>query len=246
MDILCSDKTGTLTLNKLSVEQDSVQPFGNFSREEVLKYAALSAQKNSEEAIDVVSKLASLSNRLKNLCWRPKLVFCNISVFCTVLTNPYHGHNLFCTIIVLWCCASQLVGTSCSMARLLECKAQAGVRPLVLAYVHTLSGTDHYTDHHVLCIQVLAESYKDKDTLWDNYECPKFIPFNPVDKYTIAIIRDTKSGEMMRVMKGAPQVYDPPISFAHLLLGSSCHCDSLSCLSFVFIVMLGGWVVGFA
>ena len=58
----------------------------------------------------------------------------------------------------------------------------------------------------LLSLQVLAESYPHKDTLWNDYECPKFIPFNPVDKYTIAVIRDLKSGEMMRVMKGAPQV----------------------------------------
>ena len=60
---------------------------------------------------------------------------------------------------------------------------------------------------------MLAESYEHKDTLWDEYECPKFIPFNPVDKYTIAIIRDKRSGEMMRIMKGAPQVcFNVPMS----------------------------------
>ena len=57
------------------------------------------------------------------------------------------------------------------------------------------------------CIsQVLQESYPEKDTLWSKYECLKFIPFNPVDKYTIAVIKDLKSGEVTRIMKGAPQV----------------------------------------
>ena len=67
------------------------------------------------------------------------------------------------------------------------------------------------------CLQVLAESYPEKDTLWNHYECPKFIPFNPVDKYTIAIIRDKQSGEMMRIMKGAPQVNMTRSTIVHLV-----------------------------
>ena len=54
MDILCSDKTGTLTLNKLSVDANTVFPMSGHSVEDVLKFAALSAQRDSDEAIDKV------------------------------------------------------------------------------------------------------------------------------------------------------------------------------------------------
>ena len=32
------------------------------------------------------------------------------------------------------------------------------------------------------------------------------MPFNPVDKYTIAIVKDRNTGATFRIMKGAPQV----------------------------------------
>lgn len=55
MDILCSDKTGTLTLNKLSIDTSSilvVQP--GMSIEDVVKYGALSTNIVTEEPIDMV------------------------------------------------------------------------------------------------------------------------------------------------------------------------------------------------
>lgn len=54
MDILCSDKTGTLTLNKLTVDVTNVHCYDPFSTEQVLKYGALSANTITEEPIDMV------------------------------------------------------------------------------------------------------------------------------------------------------------------------------------------------
>lgn len=54
MDILCSDKTGTLTLNKLTVDHVNCYPLSNHSIEEVLKYGAMSANIITEEPIDMV------------------------------------------------------------------------------------------------------------------------------------------------------------------------------------------------
>ncbi|RMZ54903.1 hypothetical protein APUTEX25_000420 [Auxenochlorella protothecoides] len=122
MDILCSDKTGTLTLNKLTVDHVNTYNMSGHSIEDVLKFGALSANIVTEEPIDMV----------------------------------------------------------------------------------------------------LHESYPERDTLWSEYKLAKFVPFNPTDKITIASVTDVKTGEKMRVMKGAPQVV---VRFAHdcAEIESACH-----------------------
>ncbi len=51
VDILCADKTGTITKNKLTLGE--IKPFNNFKEEEVLLYAALASQKDSKDPIDI-------------------------------------------------------------------------------------------------------------------------------------------------------------------------------------------------
>ncbi|GKV07747.1 hypothetical protein SLEP1_g19476 [Rubroshorea leprosula] len=61
MDVLCSDKTGTLTLNKLTVDRNLVEVFAKgIEKEQVLLYAARASRTENQDAIDaaIVGMLA--------------------------------------------------------------------------------------------------------------------------------------------------------------------------------------------
>ncbi|XWS70584.1 hypothetical protein CRYUN_Cryun03dG0059600 [Craigia yunnanensis] len=61
MDVLCSDKTGTLTLNKLTVDRNLIEVFAKgVEKEHVLLYAARASRTENQDAIDaaIVGMLA--------------------------------------------------------------------------------------------------------------------------------------------------------------------------------------------
>lgn len=67
MDILCSDKTGTLTLNKLTVDKNLIEIFArDMDKDTLVLYAARASRVENQDAID-----ASIVNMLSD----PKEVF---------------------------------------------------------------------------------------------------------------------------------------------------------------------------
>ncbi|KAL6603748.1 hypothetical protein ACP70R_044109 [Stipagrostis hirtigluma subsp. patula] len=61
MDVLCSDKTGTLTLNKLTVDKNMIEPFvKDMDKDTVVLYAARASRIENQDAIDasIVGMLA--------------------------------------------------------------------------------------------------------------------------------------------------------------------------------------------
>ncbi|KAF4027444.1 haloacid dehalogenase-like hydrolase, partial [Phytophthora infestans] len=53
---------------------------------------------------------------------------------------------------------------------------------------------------------VCHNSYPGKDTMWQEYTLLHYTPFDPTTKRTIAKLKDNKTGEILRAVKGAPQV----------------------------------------
>ena len=50
--ILCSDKTGTLTTNKLTIDRDTIRTYGPFTAEDVILLAAYASRTENQDAID--------------------------------------------------------------------------------------------------------------------------------------------------------------------------------------------------
>jgi H+-transporting ATPase len=69
IDVLCSDKTGTLTRNELSVT--SVKPLPGFDEAHVLGMAALASSEGGDDAVDAAIRSASTNKSASDL---PKLI----------------------------------------------------------------------------------------------------------------------------------------------------------------------------
>lgn len=83
MDVLCSDKTGTLTLNKLSVDKNLIEVFAKgVEKDHVMLLAARASRTENQDAIDaaIVGMLAD-----------PKEVFNFSTLFMMCSGNTYFG-----------------------------------------------------------------------------------------------------------------------------------------------------------
>ncbi len=67
MTILCADKTGTITTNKLSVTE--VVPVGTFSEKDVMLYGALASEAADQDPIDMAFILAAEQNAIPLQSW---------------------------------------------------------------------------------------------------------------------------------------------------------------------------------
>ena len=73
--ILCSDKSGTLTTNKLTIDRNTVETCGPFNAEEVILLATYASRTENQDAIDasVVQALGDPRSRSYYYYWTSSL-----------------------------------------------------------------------------------------------------------------------------------------------------------------------------
>ncbi len=49
--ILCSDKTGTLTLNKLVIDKETIKNYSNIEIDQIIHYAAIASRIDNSDAM---------------------------------------------------------------------------------------------------------------------------------------------------------------------------------------------------
>jgi magnesium-transporting ATPase (P-type) len=219
MDVLCSDKTGTLTLNKLSIDLAASHPMGGEgggAASGACKALCCFMQLSVCALTDVTARLAVvLSLPLHNSL--------ALSPFCDPFCGQLHRARL-----PLWlqagCSAASFTLQPLPFPFSLLYSAANCVTHTPLPTGADVNGLVKYAALSADVVGeeaidlVLHNTYPDKEHLWapaGPYRRLKFVPFNPVDKFTMAVVQEEGSGRVMRLMKGAPQVGSGRVCVCH-------------------------------
>ena len=186
MQVLASDKTGTLTLNQLILDKDEIAAAADLSHDDVLLYAALSARWTNNDAIDKAVTAALEGGEQVRLG--------------TTMHQPSASHVLDMDFELLLAgglrkgCRQQCCAPRMTLAFLDAAPAPCHDGQPACCSSVKLSSAMWQSSHNALAMQATKQ-----------YEVTNFVPFNPVDKKTTATVIGP-DGRTMKTCKGAPQV----------------------------------------